>query len=180
MAKKLFLISGKAESGKDSFYHLATEIREEDSNDAFARLSFGDEVKSVAYKAFKWDGKKDVKGRRLLQWLGDGAREYDENIWITRTIEHFGALKHGENSKVFFTDCRYPNEIELVKQYGEMWGYKVITVRVNRPNHVSKLTETQLLNTSETALDNYTFDYVLENVGTLEEYKEKVARVLNC
>ena len=178
MVKKIFLISGKAESGKDSFYNIAIGMLPR--NASYARLSFGDEVKNVAYTAFNWDGKKNEKGRRLLQWLGDGAREYNKDIWIDKTMERFGILRHGLESYVFVTDCRYPNEIKKAKECGERWGYEVITVRVNRPNHISKLTPSQLLNTSEVALDNADFDYVVENDGTLKDYEDKIRSILYC
>lgn len=82
------------------------------------------------------------------------------------------------------TDCRFPNELEAVKKRNG------ITIRVNRKNintvspigtpievdrAISSLPSTH---PSETALDNATFDYVIDNNGTIEELIEKVKQIL--
>ena len=58
--------------------------------------------------------------------------------------------------------------------------FEPISIRVERPNHTSKLTPEQLKNPSETALDSYSFDFVITNDGDLEGYKEQVKDVFEC
>lgn len=158
-------ISGKATSGKTT---AAEAILENFTSISWA---FGDEVKKVAME-LGWDGKKDERGRRLLQHIGDVGREYDENIWVNRAIK---AAKdyapYLRDAICIFSDCRYPNEIAMVKQ--EM--YNMITMRVVRDSME------KLEHSSETALDSYgSWDIVLENNGTLEEFKSKVVEVIKC
>ncbi len=63
---------------------------------------------------------------------------------------------------VVFTDCRFPNECELVRKLGgRMW-------RVERGERLPEQ------HPSETALDNWKFDRVLHNNGTLEEHHKAV------
>lgn len=73
-------------------------------------------------------------------------------------------------SNWIITDMRFPNELNAVKQKNG------ITIRVNRDNG------TRAINTnpheSETALDNATFDYTIENDGTLDELIDKVKKIL--
>lgn len=55
------------------------------------------------------------------------------------------------------TDTRFPNEAHAVKDRGG------IIVRINRPESAIQTTEVRLKHSSETSLDNYSFDYIIEN-----------------
>lgn len=70
------------------------------------------------------------------------------------------------------TDVRFPNEAEAIRNAGG----KVI--RVNRITSGS-LRSDKNPHISECALDDYNFDYVIDNCGTLEEYKEKCKIIIN-
>jgi hypothetical protein len=59
---------------------------------------------------------------------------------------------------VIISDCRYPNEIERWRDE----GYTVIAVHVERPGFQSELTEEQKNHLSETALNDYYFNFYLE------------------
>lgn len=61
------------------------------------------------------------------------------------------------------TDCRFENEAAAVKAKGG------IVVRVNRPG-VQPVNRHQ----SEVELDNYHFDYVINNNGTIDDLKNEV------
>jgi hypothetical protein len=67
------------------------------------------------------------------------------------------------------TDMRFPNELSYIKDRGG------ITIRVNttRAGKVSN-------HESETALDNSTFDYVIDNSGTFDELLEHVRDILTA
>lgn len=79
------------------------------------------------------------------------------------------------------TDMRFPNELKAVKDR------EGITIRVNRPcktcgtyegKYCSNPYHLQNKHASETALDNTTFDYIIENNGTIKELIEKVREIL--
>lgn len=85
------------------------------------------------------------------------------------------------------TDVRYENEAQAIKDRGG------IVIRVNRDlviggddygytkvsvNQAEKDGIIKPQHESETALDNYTFDYVIENDGTLDELILKVKSML--
>lgn len=90
----------------------------------------------------------DYKTESFSGYIGDTRFDIDASHWI-------------------ITDCRFPNEAKAVKRFGG----KVI--RVNRTgigpvnNHLS-----------ETALDNWNFDAVIENDGTLQDLKYKSISIL--
>ena len=56
--------------------------------------------------------------------------------------------------------------------------YEFVLVRIERPDHVSKLTPEQLADVSETQLDDYDFDYRVVNDGTIDELGDKLSEIL--
>src|SRR5271157_3221837 len=98
------------------------------------------------------------KQRTLLQWWGAQYRRVqDKNYWV-RQLANMIELEKPQIALI--SDVRFPNEVEWVKQYGEV-------IRVDRDclppaTHIS-----------ERALDDCTdWALVLENNGTLEEFRE--------
>jgi len=139
-----------------------------------SRIAFADSLKVFA-SGMGWDGKKDERGGALLQKLGSVGREYNEDVWVNKAIESlrwYHELTKGEKT-ICFTDYRYPNEIQRIKSLSWIVG-KVITVRIDRPGHISNRPD----HISETALDDYDFDYRIVNDGSLEEYRQKVVELV--
>ena len=171
----IILVSGKAESGKDSFYEIA---RSESTNHLVERVSFADEVKRIA-RMIGWDGNKDQRGITFLQNLSYSARVYDEEIWI-RKVDSYIAGKYlrdsyKDNQLVIITDCRYANQIS----YFRVKYSNVFTVRINRPEHKSKLTEKHLMHASETDLDVFAdWNYVIANDRDFDKFKLRVVKVV--
>lgn len=104
--------------------------------------------------------------RLILQRLGtEGGREViHPNLWINAAMAGYDSEKH----LWYFTDVRFPNELQAVKDRGG------ITIRLQRGggntgNHPS-----------ETGLDNSLdkFDYVVDNDGTIEELYNKVYKIM--
>lgn len=183
----IILLSGKAESGKDTFHKEAEKyINKQYSFFESTRIAFADAVKDCA-KDMGWNGEKDEKGRSGLIMIGDGARNYfDKDIWIKKAIRKLididsinPAIDRGNDSIVFVTDCRYPNEVTMLKDWAESSGNIAYSIRVERPNHISRLTQEQLKNDSEMALDNFVeWDYIVEN-HDLDEFIESIKIVID-
>lgn len=104
--------------------------------------------------------------RLILQRLGtEGGRDViHPNIWVNAAMAGYDSEKH----LWYFTDVRFPNELQAVKDRGG------ITIRLQRGggntgNHPS-----------ETGLDNSLdkFDYVVDNDGTIEELYNKVYKIM--
>lgn len=168
----VFLISGKAEAGKDTMTKILLETF------AFEKpvhLAYATRVKEIA-RELGWDGNKDEKGRALLQWLGDGVSQFNPTLWVDIIIEQIKKLHEENNSSIFIiSDSRYKVEIERMK---EVFGDSVIPIRVNRPNHKSSLTPEQLSHKSECDLDDYPFDYEINNISNIATLERNCFQLL--
>lgn len=178
---KIFLISGKSASGKDT---LATVMRTklEESGLTCITLHFADLVKYYAKQYYNWDGVKDEDGRSLLQQLAtDTVRAKYPDYWA-ETISKFLAAIPNDFDFALIPDTRFPNEIEVVKQYNP----DVQTIRIQRFNEHEEpytnpvFTLFQLEHPSETSLDDYNnFDYIVDNHGSdLSELEDAAEAIL--
>ena len=98
--------------------------------------------------------------REFLQTLGTNALrdQLHEDVWINALFSDFD-----DSSNWLITDVRFPNEAEAIKNKGG------ILVRVDRGLSTGD-------HPSETALDDYEFDYVIPNKGNLEKLLEEVIK----
>ena len=175
------IISGKAGSGKDQTAQFMKEELEKHGKKVLV-IHYGDAVKWVLRDYFNWDGKKDVVGRTLLQYIGtDVVRAKLPNFWTGIVV---GLLQTFEPYNDFdialVPDARFPNEVDIALQNLQ----NCVVVRVNRRNPDGSdwinpnLTEEQRNHPSETSLDNYAFDYVIHNDEGLELLQESAQTVL--
>lgn len=127
-------------------------------------------------------GMKQMTVRQFLQELGTDALRsgLHSNTWVNslmyeyKTDKGIDILDDGTMNAWFkplpnwvITDCRFKNEAEAIKERGG------IVIRINRPgilpvnNHPS-----------EVALDDWDFDAVISNDGTLNDLFEKVKNTI--
>ena len=164
---KILGISGKARNGKDTAADII-KTKLEELGYSVLKASYGDLVKYVCKTFFNWNGEKDEKGRTLLQYVGtDIIRNQVPDYWVDFIADMLDFFK-SEWDYVLIPDCRFPNEIERMKER----GFDVYSMRVIRDGFKSDLTEEQLKHISETALDDYTFDFVVHNDKGLEDLRE--------
>lgn len=157
---KVICISGKARHGKDTLAGYLVEGLQL-HHKRILITHFADLVKYVCKAFFKWDGVKDERGRTLLQYVGtDRVRAVSPDYWADFIVNILSMFKD-EWDFVIIPDTRFPNEYELLKHY----GFDVSLVRVVRPDFDSGLTEEQKQHPSETALDDYVYDYIVENTS---------------
>lgn len=162
---KVICISGKARHGKDT---AATRLEDELNRKGYKVLvaHYADLLKYICKTFFGWNGEKDEKGRQILQYVGtDIIRKQMPDYWVNFIISILTLFKN-EWDYVLIPDCRFPNEIEKLKQ-SDITTY---TLRIERENFKSDLTEEQLNHISETALDNFEFDHVIKNISLNEFY----------
>lgn len=175
---KVVLISGKAQSGKDTFARLFKEYAEpyeELENKRVLILKYGDILKFICKQFFNWNGEKDLEGRTLLQRVGtDIFRENNPDTWVNCVIEIVKGLGNLYDY-ILIPDTRFPNEIS--KWMG--CGIDYVTVRIDRVNadntpFDNKLSLEQKSHISETALDRYVFDYHVTNRKLIDLSREVV------
>lgn len=169
----IFSISGAAQNGKDT----VADIMIQNLNGKSIKIAMADYLKFMATKYYDWDGKKDERGRSILQQLGtDKIRE--ELGWDTfhaeRVCQDIEIIKD-RFDYIFIPDVRFKNEIYFTKA---KFPYSVTTIHVERLGFESPLTEEQQNHRSERDLDDFIFDYYIKSENGIESVEKEVDRVL--
>lgn len=172
------MISGKSGSGKDAAAFLFKEKLEKNNKIVF--IHFADLVKYYAFHYYDWNGEKDEEGRTLLQYIGTHLmRGYDPEYWA-RIIAEFLAASSKEFDYALIPDWRFINEYEVMSDYNK----DILTIRINRYNEDGSLyinpslTPEQISHISENELNDFYFDYVIDNCGGLEMLEEGIDTIL--
>lgn len=169
----IFLISGRAQNGKDSLADILMNKLDGKS----IKIAMADYLKFMATKYYGWDGNKDEKGRSLLQWLGtDKIRE--ELGWETFHVERVCQdikIIENEYDYVFIPDVRFKNEMYYTQA---KFPYDTTTVHIERLGFDSPLTEEQQKHKSENDLVGFTYDYEIKSESGLDKLEEQVDIVL--
>lgn len=171
---KIYCITGKAGSGKDTFAQIMKEELQAGEDNGYKRVlitHYADLLKYICKAFFGWDGQKDEVGRRLLQYVGtDVIRRHNPGYWVDFIAEVL-ALFHDQWDYVLIPDCRFPNEY-----YGLVdKGFDATLIRITRPDLVSSLTAEQQRHASETSMDDMDVYYEVLNDSTLDHLR-KIAR----
>jgi hypothetical protein len=121
-----------------------------------------------------YENKTDIT-RVLLQTYGtDIARKrFDDHFWIKKMAERVNGDRNTD--VIIVTDVRFPNELEDIHDYVK--GWRIIPIRIERDIPRQEIMNEHI---SETALDDYNFwEYIVDNNGTLEEFKESSIALIN-
>jgi hypothetical protein len=156
-------IGGRMQAGKTTCAdHLVARYD-------YVRYALADPIKEIARAEFGWDGRKDVRGRRLLQELGTAGRNYDADLWLRRFDQRFGAR---DTRPVVVDDLRLRREVDYLRALG------FLTLRVVRPGTAAREDPTLHAHETETDLENVPFDLVIVNDGALDDLRRELERVL--
>lgn len=169
---KVITFSGKAQHGKDTTAKYVKETLQSYGKRVVI-LHFADYLKYVCKEYFNWNGIKDEYGRTILQKVGtDLARKNNPDIWVNVVSDFILAFKT-EFDYFLVPDCRFPNEINLLKEK----YYDVYSILVERSEFDNGLTEEQKSHPSEIALDGYNFDIILLNQEGLDCVKNNAIEI---
>lgn len=165
---KIFILSGKAKSGKNL---IADFIEEYYSDKKCIQLSYAYYLKQYIKKITTWDGNEQNKPRDLLQSLGiDLIKKIDDKLLIRRVMEDVQVYSYFFDV-IIITDARLIEEIETPKSL-----FNCITIRINKDDN--NLTLEQKKHITETNLDDYrNFDYVINN-NDISETKNQIISIL--
>lgn len=132
----------------------------------FVRFSVGDFIKAEVRRMLQAVGEEFSEEnkpsfRPLLSFWGNYRRKKDEFYWLNGVKRIYA-----ENTKANYVlaDVRYPLEADWVKSAA---GF---LIRIDREEGL-KIPE-------EEALRDYSFDFVIENNDSLEEFYRKIDQVL--
>lgn len=160
MQKQVIIINGTGGSGKDTFVQFCSEFLN------ITNISSVDKVKEAAKILVGWKGEKDEKSRKLLVDLKQLSIDYNNSPteYIKEKYEEF--MKN--NSEILFIHIREIDEIEKLKK---VLNAKTLLIRNPR---VALITS----NNSDGNVYKYTYDYIVENDGTLEDLKQKAKQFI--
>jgi len=146
--KTIVVINGTGGSGKDTFVEFVSKYTD------VVNFSSVDRVKEVARVA-GWNGGKTEKDRKFLADLKVLTTEYNDMPFISMR-EKVCEFRENE-AEVMFLHIREPENIErAVKEFN---AKTLLVKRVGLENITS--------NYSDANVDNYDYDYIIEN-DTLE------------
>lgn len=158
MKKRIYITNGMARCGKDTFATFLNEFV------PTLKYSSIDRVKEIA-KLCGWNGGKTERDRKFLSDLKMLTSAYSDmpfNAIADKVVEFLEDDKY----QIMLIDIREPEEIEKAK---ELLGANTILIANNRVKHISS-------NVADANVFNYTYDYVVENNGTLDEFRENVRK----
>lgn len=116
-------------------------------------------------KATTMPGHDNTVGR-YQQLLGMKIRElFGEDIWVNITINDPKPYK-------IITDVRFPNEVAAIERAGG------IIIRLERQG-VELNDGRDPMHISETALDDYPFQHVIKNNGTIADLKDQLMQIIS-
>ena len=169
---------------KDIASHLTGIDIEDFEDEKFKKTNLGHEWWTTCE-----EGHQPMTVRDFLQKLGTDALRngLHPNIWVNALmadykpingsyplIKGFGTKEEWNKEYVapiypnwIITDVRFPNEAKAIKDKGG------VIVRVDRPG-VKPVND----HPSETALDNWKFDYKIANLSGIFELKESITNIL--
>jgi dephospho-CoA kinase len=190
----LIAICGFQGSGKDTLANILVEKY------GYTKVSFGGILKDAVAIIFNWD-------RDLLEGNTTKSREWRETIdnwWANRLdipnltpryiLQHIGtdilrnkfhpdiwvaALERKLYNKcgIVITDCRFPNEIEMVKKLD---GKLIHIYKGIIPSWFGKEDEfPKDMHSSEVIWTKSTFDKTIENNGSINDLNIKISKYLN-
>lgn len=159
MHKQILITNGMARSGKDTFakylgYLIPTY-----------KYSSIDKVKEIA-RYCGWDGGKEEKDRKFLSDLKVLTSEYCDMPFkdIAKRIGWFREVN--DYYEILIIDIREPEEIERAKREFDV---KTVFIENNRVEHI-------ISNMADAGVFNYTYDYTIQNNGTLSEFMDNIER----
>lgn len=163
MNKQIFITNGYARSGKDTFAKLLSECLK-DRKIYVEKISSIDGIKDLAYQC-GWDGTKDEKSRQFLsdlKMLTTNFNDYPFNYILNRI--HCFMTNDSRKLEILLIDIREPSEI---KKLVDKIGCKTIFIENDR-------VKGQFNNFGDANVENYDYDYVIKNNGTLDDFIKEI------
>lgn len=168
---KIFIIGGKAKSGKTAFGEmLKEELKDYGYKPCVMQIT--DPLYNYAKNYFEWDGNKNEKPREFFQKLGIEIIRDKMNkkyFLLNRLLEDIEILSNFFDTFII-TDARMDYEFKELKKQCE----EVYTIKLERENYNNGLTKEEEKHITEKEIENskIKFDYVIKNKGLKQLKKE--------
>lgn len=161
MFKNIFIVNGLPRSGKTTFGVILHDFMPVWSYSSVTK------IKKMAMVCGYDENVKSDADRKFLSDLKRITTEYNDFVFsdLRRVVEHFNEQ---DSYKILLIDIREPEEIErAVKEFGA----KTVFIENDRVTPV-------LSNSSDARVEEYTYDYIVKNNGTLEDFRKEIARFI--
>lgn len=165
MRKHIFVINGSGGVGKDTLCRLAADRWK------VQNVSSITPILDVA-RAAGWDGVKTPAARRFLSDLKTACTAFND-LSLRYCLEQVEAFRQSDN-EILFVQIREPEEICRFRSavHGDCH-----TLLVRRP---ALAAYGPLGNDADDCVENFRYDHVFQNDGTLDALPEKAARFFNA
>mgnify|MGYP003306000335 FL=1 len=173
---KIYVIGGKAKSGKNTFgKFLREELKEYGYHPCVMHIT--EPLYSYARNYFEYDEQTDKKPREFLQKMGTEIIKEKLNkkyFLLDRLSEDIEILSNFFDVFII-TDARLKIEFEELKNRYE----DVVAIKIERENYDDELTNEEKEHITETEIDTYNdFDYKIKNssILTLKEEAKNIVK----
>ena len=186
-------LCGNQGAGKDTVGDILI------SDYGFIKLTFASTLKEIVSVLFSWPrdllegitetsrvwrettddfwsektGIANFTPRKALQIIGTDLFRihFYNDIWANIVENKINIiLKNNSNANIVVTDCRFSNEINIIKKFPNS---HIITIVRNSNNNLHSLSHS-----SEAEWVNYNFDDVLQNDNSIDELKINLKNIL--
>lgn len=155
--KLVVIVNGKPRAGKDTFAKIL------DKYISVYKYSAIDKIKEIAIDC-GWKGGKTERDRKFLSDLKILTTEYSDlpfNAMLDKVMDFYS---DDIKEDVLLIDIREPEEIQRAREI-----FDAITVFIKNDN-VKHITS----NPADANVENYEYDFYIENNGTLEEFEQNI------
>lgn len=156
---KIIVINGMGGVGKDTFVDCCCR----NTSKKIINISTIDPIKELAKKA-GWTEEKGERDRKFLSDLKDLMTEYN-NLSFKYVSEK---IQENLDADIIFIHCREPKEIRKIVE-----GFGAISLLVENPRIVPITS-----NHADAEVENYNYDYVINNDKSLINLIRKSAEFL--
>ena len=157
----VIVINGSGGVGKDTFVSTCKEILKKYNIDVhnYSTISI---VKHIMKRHMSWNHSKTEKDRKFMSDFKKLLKDYND-IPFNDVTYYINANIETSKNKVFFVHTREPEEIQEFVDYYNEYGIDIFTILITRPNYEI------LSNESDKNVNNFNYDYVINNDKTIEE-----------
>jgi dephospho-CoA kinase len=179
---KIIFLSGFRGSGKDATYKVIRD-KFHQPNILFIRISIADTIKDIGAETYNFDRKladdhfeKDKKRhelngksiREVCREIADEKQKGDPTCFsrvACNKMRKCNAERLTNNEIIFVvTDYRYKHDYDEIKN--QFSSEEIVTIRINRKSVKEPDRERER---EEYALEDFPFDYIINNDGSLDD-----------
>lgn len=138
----------------------------------FVKYALAGPIKEIARTGFGWDGRKDARGRRLLQEIGTVGRNYAPDLWLDRFAARLAAEAP---ERAVIDDLRLAREATFLRRLG------FVCVLVTRPPERIPAIDGGAMTAgheTETEIEGLGMDAEIDNAGSFADLYQRLDRLV--